>query len=417
MRVSISSAALKELVPDTSAREFYLVRMNLTAAACPLPYSKRIENQGVGLPIVVVRNASRAGLVASTGYIPGCVVAAGEDTRRRLMQRGVVSGWVWAEAGLNINCDDEISSEELSQKLQALLTDKFTVKSTSNGGGCCTPGGEYPWIRKIYPFEGYLIYDLKGQNYRQGFQLDPFARKVVLSGEPTKVEEKFVNASVVEQYQYPVPQTGLRPSPSVARPFALGVAWGSPNSELFLNVTRNWTNINEAAKLYVDATKTGLYKPMVPSFAPVKIGPDGHILNTVTAAGIAPIDFVCWSGTKEAQAWQIIARQFSPEKRKKLSKTGAAMKDGSFPIVTKKDLGNARQAFGRSPDKATKDHIVKRAKALGVKLSDNWKPKVAAAGKTCSACGATMNDEQQIHAGMCKACSDKHLNAKNKKVA
>jgi len=336
MRVFINSAALTELVPDTSAEKFYLVRMNLTAAACPLPYSKRMENQAAGLPIVVVKNAARAGLVASTGYIPGCVVACGEDTRRKLMQRGAVSGWVWAEAGLNINCDDEISSEELSQKLQSLLTDKFTTKSTSTSQ--CAPCGDYPWIRKIYPFEGYLIYNLKGQDYRQGFQLDPFARKVVLSGEPTKVEEKFVNASVVEQYQYPVPQTGLRPSPSVARPFALGVAWGSPNSELVLNVTRNWTNINDAVKRYVDATKTGLYKPMIPSFAPVKLGPDGHIMNAVTAAGIAPVDFVCWTAMK------------------------------------------------KNPKKGT-----------------------------CSACGATMNDEQQIHAGMCKACSDKHMTAKKKK--
>ena len=53
------------------------------------------------------------------------------------------------------------------------------------------------------------------------------------------------------------------------------------------------------------------------------------------------------------------------------------MKDGSYPIVTVKDLKNAIQAFGRTGENkaATKAHIKKRAKALGKTdlLPDNWK--------------------------------------------
>lgn len=53
------------------------------------------------------------------------------------------------------------------------------------------------------------------------------------------------------------------------------------------------------------------------------------------------------------------------------------MKDGSYPIVTIKDLKNAIQAFGRTGKnkEATKAHIKKRARALGKTdlLPDNWK--------------------------------------------
>jgi len=43
-----------------------------------------------------------------------------------------------------------------------------------------------------------------------------------------------------------------------------------------------------------------------------------------------------------------------------------ALPDGSFPIVTKKDLENAIKSYGRSKDKEkAKKHIKKRAKELG----------------------------------------------------
>lgn len=73
------------------------------------------------------------------------------------------------------------------------------------------------------------------------------------------------------------------------------------------------------------------------------------------------------------------ARAFSDEKRKKLADSGAAMSDGSYPIVTRGDLENAVKAFGRSPDEATKQHIIKRAKALGATdaLPDKWNMKAA----------------------------------------
>ena len=60
-----------------------------------------------------------------------------------------------------------------------------------------------------------------------------------------------------------------------------------------------------------------------------------------------------------------LKRAFSPEKRRDLARSGMALPDGSFPIVTTSDLKNAILAFGRAKNKsAAKRHIVKRARAL-----------------------------------------------------
>lgn len=73
--------------------------------------------------------------------------------------------------------------------------------------------------------------------------------------------------------------------------------------------------------------------------------------------------------------WDFLNRDFSEEERRRLAKSGAAMPDGSFPIVTKDDLANAVQAIGRAknPD-AAKRHIIKRARALGAEemLPESW---------------------------------------------
>jgi hypothetical protein len=63
-------------------------------------------------------------------------------------------------------------------------------------------------------------------------------------------------------------------------------------------------------------------------------------------------------------------------KREDLAKSGAAMKDGSFPIRNVEDLKNAIQAHGRAKDvAAAKKHIIKRARALGKYnlIPDEWK--------------------------------------------
>lgn len=72
------------------------------------------------------------------------------------------------------------------------------------------------------------------------------------------------------------------------------------------------------------------------------------------------------------------ARNVSTKERKKLATKGKAMKGGGFPIANKADLKNAIQAYGRASNKAAaKQHIIKRARALGATnlLPDSWKKK------------------------------------------
>ena len=78
----------------------------------------------------------------------------------------------------------------------------------------------------------------------------------------------------------------------------------------------------------------------------------------------------------EAEAAEIaLKRAFSDDQRKELAKEGKAMKDGSYPIDSEQDLRNAVQAYGRASDKpATKAHIMKRARAMGLDelIPSNW---------------------------------------------
>lgn len=77
----------------------------------------------------------------------------------------------------------------------------------------------------------------------------------------------------------------------------------------------------------------------------------------------------------EARKRHILKREFSKDRRDDLASKGHALPDGSFPIVTKGDLSNAIQAFGRAKDKdRARRHIIKRARALGATdmLPDNW---------------------------------------------
>jgi hypothetical protein len=80
--------------------------------------------------------------------------------------------------------------------------------------------------------------------------------------------------------------------------------------------------------------------------------------------------------TKPERLGEIFKRERSAETRRRLAQSGEAMPDGSYPIVTVEDLRNAIQAFGRTDNpRATKEHIMRRARALGRTdlIPENWK--------------------------------------------
>jgi hypothetical protein len=69
---------------------------------------------------------------------------------------------------------------------------------------------------------------------------------------------------------------------------------------------------------------------------------------------------------------------YSDKQRVILARSGKALPDGSYPIVTKVDLANAIQSYGRARFKGiAKTHIIKRAEEMHLLrlLPDKWKYK------------------------------------------
>lgn len=101
----------------------------------------------------------------------------------------------------------------------------------------------------------------------------------------------------------------------------------------------------------------------------------GHPSDVVHMPMVASSDGI--AGTTLQSLQRILARAFKESKRKSLAKKGDALPDGSFPIANKKDLGNAKQAIGRSKHPGAARRLInKRAKQLGA-------PKIGA-GAICS---------------------------------
>ena len=69
-------------------------------------------------------------------------------------------------------------------------------------------------------------------------------------------------------------------------------------------------------------------------------------------------------------------RDYSMDARRDMAASGMAMPDGSFPIANGADLQNAIQSVGRASNyAAAKEHIVRRARALGMMemLPEDWR--------------------------------------------
>lgn len=80
---------------------------------------------------------------------------------------------------------------------------------------------------------------------------------------------------------------------------------------------------------------------------------------------------------------EVQKRDYSTQQRNRMAHSGEAMSDGSYPIATEQDLRNAIQAFGRSGNpEATKRHIIRRARAMGMinLLPEGWNVKKAEFG-------------------------------------
>lgn len=276
------------------ARVYHLAPLHLLKVGCPKEIAAARENKLTTGPIIVEKNRQGYGRVASTDYTPQGVVVAGGDHRAKLLNTGMLIAMAWIEAGLKINADDAISCQELMSKLQAEVLRRMYG---DRGPAINQP---YPCVLYVYPFENYLIFEMGGQKYRELYTIDPVARTVALSGQPEKVDEKFVSASMTADGGMPKVQTGAR---IVSNPIGLvwnQVSWrGGPTSELMTQVIRNFSNINEMVSNLKFAIKYGLYTPQVPNFAPVPLSSTHKLIAPFIKAGIAPVDVVGYAAQQE----------------------------------------------------------------------------------------------------------------------
>lgn len=98
--------------------------------------------------------------------------------------------------------------------------------------------------------------------------------------------------------------------------------------------------------------------------------------NGITLNG-SPADIAAFiHGASVRPADPVAKAKYNADDRKKMAGSGAAMKDGSYPIADEQDLKNAIHAVGRGSGShnAIRKHIISRAKSLGKSslIPDNW---------------------------------------------
>lgn len=132
---------------------------------------------------------------------------------------------------------------------------------------------------------------------------------------------------------------------------------------------------NEMQKCWTGFTQVGMKEKngkMVPNCVPVQksVDPDYSNIEEVSKANSDSV----WKGFLDP--FDLTKRNFSTAQRKKMAEEGKAMPDGSYPIANRTDLMNAIRSWGRGgADPKVKDHIKRRAKALGLSdmIPENWK--------------------------------------------
>jgi hypothetical protein len=399
MRVSLTGDTIAQLLSVSgdsvgafkAGHSYDLVRVHLIRVGCPREMQASAENR-LNVPIVIEKNRKHYGEIVATGYYPEAVVVAGAYRRNHMIAHGVLDAMAWVERGaIEINADDAIGCGELTEKLSHLIQVKIY------GNNQPITGQPWPYIVQVYPFENYLIYEFGGQKFRQAFALDPTGRNVALSGDSVKVQEKFVDACGSGM---PRTQDGMR---QVKNPLPLAgnqvSSRGGENSDLVRMVIRNTANVDKVVAKLLAAIKNGLYKPLQPDFYPVNLSDAGKILGPLVEAGISPVDFVAWADENGGEFMEF--RDFSDKTRKKMAKTGAAMKNGGFPIQNRQDVRNAVRSIGRAKNPAaTKTHIIKHAKKLGVldELPKQWKAAdMKAWGKTSHTHHTTGHNHAKMH--------------------
>jgi hypothetical protein len=183
---------------NVSSAHFGLYDIPLSRVAVPKQDQNLYAAAVTDDPIIVDVNKSRRGFTFQ-GIGPEVIVVYGADRFFAAHDRGDVriKAWVGSKAAVRlglIQADHEMSVEELREQLDVQLMSRYPRNQLRN-----TPGfaGGPPWIRQIYPFEGYFIYNHQGKAYRQKFSVDPLARRASLVGVADEVIEQWVDKATM----------------------------------------------------------------------------------------------------------------------------------------------------------------------------------------------------------------------------
>lgn len=241
---------------DKTSSEFLNVRVRINKV--PMLFAAGCPEDG---PLVIDKNFDRLGRHLSTGYVPKVVVLAGSKALKEAKKSGdtFCAAWVGDKAikPLSVSYGDAISATDLENKLRSLLEDAYKPKASLANASI-----DYPYVREIYPFDGYCILSFKKAMYRQAFKIDPKTRNVVLDGPRVQVVQTFVDAP-----------TGDVSSSADAVPFTQGGLvndtgsdvirnFGAPGSELNNPSIRMMLNVEEALQQYLAFLKNGFHKPV-----------------------------------------------------------------------------------------------------------------------------------------------------------
>lgn len=352
-------------------KNFILAKVGLVRAGCPQELIDTAPNRSADAAIVIVHNKNKLGFIEATGYYPQGVIVAGAMRRRHLQEAGIVCSWAYVEAGLEIKADDAIGCSELMAKLNQLIVEKFY------GQNAPIANQPWPYINEVYPFENYFIFTMKGEKYRQGYTLDPIARRCALRGGATHVEEKFVDASTESMSRV---QTGVRYAYAPVKGNSQTSTTGAKNSELVTQIIRNWADVNEAANMYLNYIRLSgavLKPPMKPAFAPVDLSPVGKIVAALVAKGIDVYDFARWSATAQFKKTKTVGTG-EEVPHSKFAYVGDAKKPDTWhlPIHDAKHVKlalarvNQTKGIPASAKPGVMNKLRRMAKSKGVNVSD-----------------------------------------------
>lgn len=187
-KLEIMASVDPEFRDKVTSKRFVRIRVETNKLASPLN-PRELSLDG---PIVVDINASKDGRVGK--FVPKAIVVSGHKLFAQACAQRLPRITVWigelAAKALDIKADHELGSEELRQKLQEQVTLRVAPKTTPfRGMGTMN---ETPWVREVYPYEGYFIYDYRAKSFKQLFDIDNVKRTVSLVGTAQEVKQEFV---------------------------------------------------------------------------------------------------------------------------------------------------------------------------------------------------------------------------------